>query len=30
VHAVYPLEQIADALKALVDRKAMGKILLRP
>jgi NADPH2:quinone reductase len=30
VHAVYPLEQIADALKALADRKAMGKILLRP
>jgi NADPH2:quinone reductase len=30
VHAVYPLEQIADALKALVDRKAMGKILLKP
>ena len=30
VHAVYPLERIADALKALADRKAMGKILLRP
>jgi len=30
VHAVYPLEKIADALKALADRKAMGKILLRP
>jgi NADPH:quinone reductase len=30
VHAVYPLEQIADALKELADRKAMGKILLRP
>jgi NADPH2:quinone reductase len=30
VHAVYPLEKTADALKALADRKAMGKILLRP
>jgi len=30
VHEVYPLEKIADALKALADRKAMGKILLRP
>ena len=30
VHAVYPLERTADALKALSDRKAMGKILLRP
>lgn len=30
VHAVYPLAQTADALKALSDRKAMGKILLRP
>ncbi|HEV2955704.1 MAG TPA: NADPH:quinone oxidoreductase family protein [Xanthobacteraceae bacterium] len=30
VHAVYPLEQIADALKALANREAMGKILLRP
>jgi NADPH:quinone reductase len=30
VHAVYPLEQTADALKTLADRKAMGKILLRP
>jgi NADPH2:quinone reductase len=30
VHAVYPLERTAEALKALSDRKAMGKILLRP
>ncbi len=30
VHAVYPLEQIAAALKAIADRKAMGKIVLRP
>jgi NADPH2:quinone reductase len=30
VHAVYPLAQTAEALKALSDRKAMGKILLRP
>jgi len=30
VHAVYPLARTAEALKALSDRKAMGKILLRP
>ena len=30
VHAVYPLEQIADALKALANREAKEKILLRP
>ena len=30
VHAVYPLEKIADALKALANREAKGKILLRP
>jgi NADPH:quinone reductase len=30
VHAVYPLEQTAAALKAIADRKAMGKIVLRP
>ena len=30
VHAVYPLEQIAAALKALANREAKGKILLRP
>jgi NADPH:quinone reductase len=30
VHAVYPLEQIADALRALSNREAKGKILLRP
>jgi NADPH2:quinone reductase len=30
VHAVYPLEQTATALKAIADRKAMGKIVLRP
>jgi NADPH2:quinone reductase len=30
VHAVYPLEETAEALKMLADRKAMGKILLRP
>jgi NADPH2:quinone reductase len=30
VHAVYPLEKTAEALKMLADRKAMGKILLRP
>jgi NADPH:quinone reductase len=30
VHAVYPLAEIATALKAIADRKAMGKIVLRP
>jgi len=30
VHAVYPLAEIASALKAIADRKAMGKIVLRP
>jgi NADPH:quinone reductase len=30
VHAVYPLAEIAIALKAISDRKVMGKILLRP
>jgi NADPH:quinone reductase len=30
VHAVYPLAEIADALRAISDRKVMGKILLRP
>jgi NADPH:quinone reductase len=30
VHAVYPLEQTAAALKAIADRKVMGKIVLRP
>jgi NADPH2:quinone reductase len=30
VHAVYPLERIAEALKALAERKVMGKVLLRP
>jgi NADPH:quinone reductase len=30
IHAVYPLEQTAAALKAIADRKAMGKIVLRP
>jgi NADPH2:quinone reductase len=30
VHAVYPLTEIAAALKAIADRKVMGKIVLRP
>ena len=30
VHAVYPLERGADALKALSDRSVMGKLVLRP
>ena len=29
VHAVYPLEQAADALKAIASRKVMGKVILR-
>ena len=30
VHAVYPLADISAALKAIADRKVMGKIVLRP
>lgn len=30
VDAVYPLAEIAAALKTIADRKAMGKIVLRP
>jgi NADPH:quinone reductase len=30
VHAVYPLSDIAAALKVIADRKVMGKIVLRP
>lgn len=30
VHAVYPLADIAAALTAIAERKAMGKIVLRP
>jgi NADPH:quinone reductase len=30
VHAVYPLAETAQALKAIAERKAMGKIVLRP
>jgi NADPH2:quinone reductase len=30
VHAVYPLAEIAAALKSIADRKVMGKIVLRP
>jgi len=30
VHATYPLEQAADALKAIAARKVMGKVILRP
>jgi NADPH:quinone reductase len=30
VHAVYPLEKVAEALKAIANRQVMGKILLRP
>jgi len=30
VHAVYPLEQTAEALKALANRQVMGKVVLKP
>jgi NADPH:quinone reductase len=30
VHAIYPLNEIAAALKAIADRKVMGKVVLRP
>jgi NADPH2:quinone reductase len=30
VHEVFPLERIAQALQALSDRKAMGKVILKP
>ena len=30
VHAVYPLAETTKALKAIADRKVMGKIVLRP
>ena len=30
VHAVYPLADTANALKAIADRKVMGKIVLQP
>ena len=30
VHEVFPLEQTAQALHALANRKAMGKVILRP
>jgi len=30
VHAAYPLAEAATALKAIADRKVMGKIVLRP
>jgi NADPH2:quinone reductase len=30
VHAVYPLREARDALKAIAERKVMGKIILRP
>jgi NADPH:quinone reductase len=30
VHAVYPLRDAAQALKAIADRKVMGKVILRP
>src|SRR5580658_633975 len=30
VHAVYPLGEMAAALRAISDRKVMGKIILRP
>ena len=30
VHATYPLAQTAEALKAIADRKVMGKVILHP
>jgi NADPH2:quinone reductase len=30
VHATFPLERIAEAMQALSDRKAMGKVILKP
>jgi NADPH2:quinone reductase len=30
VHAAYPLEKTADAIKALSNREVMGKLVLRP
>jgi hypothetical protein len=30
VHEAFPLARIADALRALSDRKAMGKVILQP
>ena len=30
IHAVYPLAKTAEAIKALSNRKVMGKVLLRP
>jgi NADPH2:quinone reductase len=30
IHAVYPLAEAAPALKAIADRKVMGKVILRP
>jgi len=30
VHAVYPLDDIATALKLIADRRVMGKVVLRP
>jgi NADPH2:quinone reductase len=30
VHSVYPLEQAPEALKAIAERKVMGKVILRP
>jgi NADPH2:quinone reductase len=30
IHAVYPLAETAQALKALSERKAMGKVIVRP
>ena len=30
VHATYPLAQAAAAIKAIADRKVMGKVILHP
>jgi NADPH2:quinone reductase len=30
LHAVYPIEETARALRELADRKVQGKVIIRP
>jgi NADPH2:quinone reductase len=30
IHAVYPLAETAEALKAIANRSVMGKVILKP
>jgi NADPH:quinone reductase len=30
VHAIYPLAQTTDALKAIANRQVIGKVIVRP